>query len=552
MSDDDKNSPQHVHALAVTATRATFLDPTYLTGPRQPDEPVDIRKLPLGTEFVGYDARRDAQIRIERFLERVEYLPPRIIDVLLRAKQDVTIAKLRQAETALRGMANGKNTPDMTRAEGLMLADAILFHQAALGSAKANAACAAMALHACHAALRSGSAAKVWHALRNAFAHAVDATEELDEKRYVTEERNSRLSDFDRLAPLLDRQLRVVTDALRAIEDEDAILRGGAGVWGEGPPLSEISDGLADIVWPDERKAAAPKAATLRVFPSAKHLPKATQTATDRGDGPRAFMEPVAERDLPLAPAPDPHALVEAGVARAPWMRELLETIAQDLVGAPYAWLRPTLLVGGPGSGKTSLARWLAEQLGLPFRLYSVNATFDGSFVGTNRQWGSARPSVVAQILQQMATGSAFICCDEIEKGTNDRRNGRFDEAILPFLERESSKRIFDPFVECPLDLSAVTYVATANDLDGVSGPLRDRFRIMRMPLPRRQDLPVVAATLVSEIRDERGLSQGWMPDLEPDELDLLSRHWKGGSIRPLRRLVETLLTGRDRSAPRH
>lgn len=151
-----------------------------------------------------------------------------------------------------------------------------------------------------------------------------------------------------------------------------------------------------------------------------------------------------------------------------------------------------------------------------------------------------------------MATGSAFICCDEIEKGTNDRRNGRFDEAILPFLERESSKRIFDPYVECPLDLSAVTYVATANDLDGVSGPLRDRFRIMRMPLPRRQDLPVVAATLVSEIRDERGLSQGWMPDLEPDELDLLSRHWKGGSIRPLRRLVETLLTGRDRSAPRH
>ncbi|KQU17549.1 hypothetical protein ASG63_08540 [Methylobacterium sp. Leaf94] len=552
MSDDEKNSPQHVHALAVTATRATLLNPVFLTGPLQPETPVDLGQLTHGGEKVNYSAIDDARVRMARFLSSIPGLPPRLVDTLTRAQARTTIANLGRVDSALRGHANGRNTPEAVSSACLVLADELLFAQAALGSAKAAACCAAIALHWCHAALRSGSPAKVWLTLRAAFLYAGDATEEIDEAGYVPEPIPSRLSAHDQLAHLLVKQLLVASDALRAIEDEDAILRGGAGVWDEGPPLSEISDGLADIVWPDERKAAAPKAATLRVFPSAKHLPKTTQTATDRGDGPRAFMETVAERDLPLAPAPDPHALVEAGVARAPWMRELLETIAQDLVGAPYAWLRPTLLVGGPGSGKTSLARWLAEQLGLPFRLYSVNATFDGSFVGTNRQWGSARPSVVAQILQQMATGSAFICCDEIEKGTNDRRNGRFDEAILPFLERESSKRIFDPYVECPLDLSAVTYVATANDLDGVSGPLRDRFRIMRMPLPRRQDLPVVAATLVSEIRDERGLSQGWMPDLEPDELDLLSRHWKGGSIRPLRRLVETLLTGRDRSAPRH
>ncbi len=143
------------------------------------------------------------------------------------------------------------------------------------------------------------------------------------------------------------------------------------------------------------------------------------------------------------------------------------------------------------------------------------------------------------------------VIVDEVEKAGDARRWGRLDETLLPFLERSSTARsIHDPAFECALDLSAVSYVLTANSVDGLSGPLRDRCAVIQWPAPRAQDLPIVAAAILADLRRDRGLDETWCPALDGDELDALSA-WRGGSLRPLRRMVEAVIASRETFARR-
>jgi len=75
---------------------------------------------------------------------------------------------------------------------------------------------------------------------------------------------------------------------------------------------------------------------------------------------------------------------------------------------------------------------------------------------------------------------------------------------------------------------------------------------VLEVPQPRKQDLKIVVRTILSEIRQERREDEIWIPDLYGDELEILTRQWPGGSLRPLRRMVEVLLAGRLSLALRH
>ena len=400
-----------------------------------------------------------------------------------------------------------------------------------------------------------------WLALRAALLWASDAQEDLTDVKYKPRPNFDRLTAFDMKALGLAKAFAAIAKAEAMLADEDEILRGGAGATAGGAAQADDLPGLEDDLPTlgaildaarPKAPAARPASAGRVVLRSLQHLPKPAIHAKERRDSPRAEFEPIEGRPLPLLPAPDPHVFVEAGAARAPWLRPVFEAIAQDLVGAPYAWTRPTALVSRPGTGKTAALRAVAQGLGLPVRIYSAAGSADGSFGGTSRQWSSGRGSVPLQTALPEGVANFVVGVDEVEKASPDRRNGSLTDTLLPFLERESARALFDPYIEAPVDLSAVSFIVTANSLDGVPAPLRDRLRILEVPAPGPEHLPVVAANLVAEIRAERGLDATWLPDLDGDELALLARHWKGGSLRPLRRLVETMIAGRDRLAPRH
>lgn len=258
----------------------------------------------------------------------------------------------------------------------------------------------------------------------------------------------------------------------------------------------------------------------------------------------RAF-EPISGERLPIVSA-DPVAARIALALRFPHAIDAIDAILRDLSVSTEARLRPILLVGSPGGGKTALARALGSALGLYTTVYSCGGAMDASFGGTSSQWTTARPSVPLDAVRASATANPMIVLDEIEKAGTSSHNGRLVNTLLSFLEPAHASAIRDLALEVDVDLSAVCYVATANSLVGIPDPLRDRFRIVEVPEPGWEHVGDLARGILHDIAAERGIDRRWLEDLALDELEVLRSAWDGGSIRKLRRALEVLVDGRD------
>lgn len=313
---------------------------------------------------------------------------------------------------------------------------------------------------------------------------------------------------------------------------------------------------------PEPELAAAPEVPEgpgLVILASVAHLPGAARdgdvkVTANVASTPRGEFAPFAGKRWPLVSVGDLSAAREILVSEFPYAEGIIDAVLRDLVGRPHVYLRPLLLVGAPGSGKTRLARRLAEVLGLGLQVYSCSGVSDSTFLSTSRQWSTGRASVPLQLLKRLGLASACIVLDELDKAGTGTTNGSLLDGILPLLT-DDSKRFFDTYVEAQVDLSGVSYIATANDIVALrrSHPaLCDRFRIYAMPAPRREDLPVLLKGIVAEIRAERGLDERWMPDLDGEEAGLIEEHFqRGGSVRLVRRLVEAVVAGREALATR-
>lgn len=234
-------------------------------------------------------------------------------------------------------------------------------------------------------------------------------------------------------------------------------------------------------------------------------------------------------------------------VAQWPHAVDIIDTILGDLAARDAVHFRPTLLVGSPGSGKSSLARAIFDQVGIPCELQSFAGLHDAALMGTSAQWGSAREAAPLQLIKRTSVPNPGLIWDEIEKASADRRNGAPAEALLAFLEPDQARRYRDLCLEVECDLSAVSHFATANSLEGVPRPVVDRMRVLTMPEPGWQHLGVLTRQIVDRIARERGIDQRWFAPLAEDELDLVRQAWPGGSIRQLTRIVTTIVDGRDR-----
>lgn len=259
-----------------------------------------------------------------------------------------------------------------------------------------------------------------------------------------------------------------------------------------------------------------------------------------------------AGKRLPFVGVGDIAAARRQLVEHWPHAVDVIDTILGDLAPRDSVLFRPTLLVGSPGSGKSSLVRAICDAVELPVELYSMAGVHDASLMGTSAQWASARELTPLQLIKRVGLASVAVIWDELEKIGTRRDSGSAADALLPMLEPDQAKRLRDLALEVECDLSAVSHFATANSLEGIPPPLRDRMRVIAMPDPGWQHLHVLTRQILDRLARERNLDPRWFETLAEDEMDLVRQAWPGGSIRKLTTIVRAIVDGRAQIMGRH
>ncbi|WP_378950124.1 AAA family ATPase [Mesorhizobium sp. ANAO-SY3R2] len=303
-----------------------------------------------------------------------------------------------------------------------------------------------------------------------------------------------------------------------------------------GPSASDLESGDAET----RTQEAASPGGTAVVFRSIGN-----ETTTE---GKRVLKEfgNLFWQPLPLPRMPNLTIVRARLVAEFPHATTVIDALLQKLAGRGHVHLRPTILVGRPGGGKSRFARRLLEELGLPYEMVPCGGIGDSFIGGTPRRWTTGEPSIAVMAVRRHRCAGPAIVLDEIEKVATSRHNGNVHDVLVGLLEAETASRWFDPYVEAHCDLSHVSWLMTANEVESVPAVLRDRCRILRFPQPGPDQLTVLAARILERLYVELGHDPRWATPLDPVEIDALNAAWPGGSIRTLQRLVEGLFEARE------
>lgn len=265
-----------------------------------------------------------------------------------------------------------------------------------------------------------------------------------------------------------------------------------------------------------------------------------------------AGHEHMLGQPIALAPVGDLPARRRLLIAEFPWATEVVDFILSDLVSRQAVTIRPVLLTGDPGSGKSHFARRFAHHFGL--HLWTVDcAGSDGSvFAGTDRRWSSAEPSHPFLSMSRGRQANPLVLLDELEKAPTRADYGRIWDGLLSFLDPGSNRAVQDKCLQVPVDCSHINFIATANRVDALPWPLRDRLRRIAFPEPAADHLDALIAPLTAQLAASRSLDPRFIAPLTGDEHMFIKASWRGGSVRRLARLIEAVINVRERLMAQH
>jgi ATP-dependent Lon protease len=202
-------------------------------------------------------------------------------------------------------------------------------------------------------------------------------------------------------------------------------------------------------------------------------------------------------------------------------------------------------LVGPPGVGKTSLGKSIARALGRNFQRISLGGVHDEAAIrGHRRTYIGALPGQILQAMKKAGTTDPVFMLDEVDKLGSDFR-GDPSSALLEVLDPEQNDTFTDHYLDIPYDLSQVMFIATANTLDTIAPPLRDRMEIIELVgYTRREKHSIAQRHLVPKQLKEHGVTAEQI-EITDDALRIIvERYTREAGVRSLEKKIAQVVRG--------